>query len=58
MREGEVGTGKSDAEQRSSAHFYAQSRAICQLLKDGEDKWDTIGEEFFSFFLKNEDGEG
>jgi hypothetical protein len=28
------------------------------VRKDGEEIWETLGDEFFSFFLKNIDGEG
>ena len=42
----------------SRAHFYAQVTLVLQLPNDGEGLWDTLGDEFFSFFLKNMDRKG
>ena len=42
--------GKNDAREKGCVHFYARCRPVCQLPKDGEGIWSTLGHEFFSFF--------
>ena len=39
------------------AHICALVKVFCQLGKDGEEGWETIGECFFSICQKNKDGE-
>ena len=41
-----------------SAYIYAHIHPICQLLEDGEVRWETIGEYFFYFFQKNKNKDG
>jgi hypothetical protein len=37
--------------------FYTRKQPICQVRKDGEEIWETLRDEFFSFFPKDMDGE-
>jgi hypothetical protein len=44
---------KTDAKHGTRAYICALDREICQVEKDGELGWQTIGEGFFSFCQKN-----
>ena len=57
-REGEGGRGNSRCAIPSRVYICAQVTVVCQVLKNGEEIWRTLGDEFFFFFLKTMDGEG
>lgn len=42
----------------TSVHISALWRELCELGKDGEERWQTIGECFFSICQKMKDEEG
>jgi hypothetical protein len=52
-REGGDGGGNcEDTRGLSSAYFYVLWRPVCRLPKDEKLIWDTLVDEFSSFFLK------
>jgi hypothetical protein len=57
-REGEDERGNSGCVLPGRAYICTQVTVVCQVQKDGEEIWGTIGDEFFSFFPKNMDVEG
>ena len=45
-------------ETTEGVRIFTHIHPICQLLEDGEVRWETIGEYFFYFFQKNKNKDG